>query len=410
MASRIESCRSCGSRSLEEILSLGDLPPVNSFLSSEAEFATERRHPLAIAFCPGCAHVQLTHQLDPRDVFTDYIYFSSMSETIVRWGQQLAARYAKELSLAKGDLVAELASNDGCILKPFGAHCRTLGIEPAKNIAEIANREGVRTLAEFFDRPLGERLRRDEGPARLIIARNVLAHVPDLVGFVRGVREWLADDGIFHVEVPYLRPMLEGVEFDTIYHEHLSYFSVTALERLFREAGLVLWDVEEIPLHGGSLIVRGRRAAEPTANVRRFLAEEAARGLTGPAPLRRFAGATRALKDAIPEFLHGLKQGGRSLAAYGAAAKGVVLANYCGLDASVLDWVADRSPYKQGKWMPGVHLKVVAPDEVFQQRPDHLLVLAWNFFDEIARQLDGYRRAGGQFVLPLPRPHLAPGG
>jgi hypothetical protein len=406
MSRRIDHCRVCQARDLEEVLSLGELPPVNSFLSGPSDIAQERKHPLAIALCMGCGHVQLTHMLDPKDIFEDYIYFSSMSETVVRWGQALADRYAAELGLGEGDLVGELASNDGCILKPFGARSRIQGVEPARNIAEVANRDGVPTRAEFFDSRLGKALRQELGPAKLLIARNVVAHVPEVVDFVAGAREWLAEDGLFHVEVPYLRELVERVEFDTIYHEHLSYFSVTALDRLFREAGLVLWDVEEIALHGGSLIARGRRAGPARPSVARYLAEERTSGLNGLPRLRAFADRTRALKREIPEFLAAQLSDGRTLAAYGAAAKGVVLTNYCGIDAKLVRFVADRSPHKQGKLLPGVHLPVVSPDAVRAERPDFLLVLAWNFFDEIARQLADYREAGGRFILPLPAPEL----
>ncbi len=405
MATPIPTCRICGAGSLEPILSLGDMPPVNSFLAGPQDFAKETRAPLAIAFCAGCSHVQLTHQLDPKDVFTDYIYFSSMSESVVRWGEQLAARYAKEISLEKGQLVAELASNDGCILRPFKAHCRVLGVEPAKNIAEVANRDGVPTVAEFFGHALGQSLRSEHGPAELVMARNVLAHVPDLVGFVKGVREWLSDDGIFHVEAPYLKPMVDHLEFDTIYHEHISYFSVTALERLFKEAGLVLWDVEEIPLHGGSLIARGKRQGPARPAVAQYLAMEKTQGYTGSAKLHAFAEGTRRLQTALPEFLAGLKKQG-PLAAYGAAAKGVVLTNYCRIGPEVLSWVADRSPYKQGKLTPGMHLPVVGPERVLEEKPAHLLVLAWNFIDEIERQLAAYQQAGGKFVVPVPSPRV----
>lgn len=406
MAFPIPSCRICGNSTLEDILSLGDMPPVNSFLSGPADVAKERKHPLAIAFCARCTHVQLTHQLDPNDVFVDYIYFSSMSETVVRWGEQLAARYTEELPDAPDQLVAELASNDGCILKPFRGRFRVLGVEPAKNIAEVANKDGVPTIPEFFNLAQAKKLRASHGPASLIIARNVLAHVPEVVDFVQGVKHWLGDDGIFHVEVPYLKPMLDHLEFDTIYHEHLSYFSVTAIDRLFEEAGMVLWDVEEIPLHGGSLIVRGKPSGVARPSVAKYLEMEKARGYTGAAKLHAFADGTRKLKAAIPDFLHALKKEG-SLAGYGAAAKGVVLTNYCDIGPDLVPWLADRSPYKQGKLTPGMHIPVVAPQKVFDEQPRHLVVLAWNFFDEIARQLEAYQQKGGRFVLPVPTPRVA---
>jgi hypothetical protein len=409
MSIPIPACRICGGRELLPVLSLGLMPPVNSFLKGEAEIAAEKKHPLAIAQCPACTHVQLTHMLDPKDVFEHYLYFSSMSETVVKWGQQLAARYAAELSLKNDELVAELASNDGCILKPFKAHCRIHGVEPARNIAEVANKEGVPTTAEFFDSRLAKKVRAEVGRARLILARNVVAHVPEVVDFVAGAAHWLTDDGIFHVEVPYLKPMVDGLEFDTIYHEHLSYFSVTSLDALFKKAGLVLWDVEEIPLHGGSLIARGKKGAAAKPSVAKWLAAEKESGLNTMPRLQRFAEGTERLKEELPKFLLGLKQQGKSLAAYGAAAKGVVLTNYCGLGKETFEFVADRSPYKQGRLMPGTHVPVVAPQVLIDRRPDYAVVLAWNFFDEIARQLAPYTSKGGKLITPVPAPKIHQG-
>jgi hypothetical protein len=408
MATTIEACRICGGRGLEEVLSLGDMPPVNSYLRDRAQIAEERAHPLAIAFCGACTHVQLTHMLDPRDIFEEYLYFSSMSDTVVRHGVALARRYAEELRLGPHDLVAELASNDGCILRPFQAMARVCGVEPAKNIAKVANEQGIPTRADFFDARLAEALRREHGPARLIVARNVVAHVPQVIDFIAGAARWLTDDGVLHVEVPYLGDMMEKLEFDTIYHEHLSYFSVTALAHLFQRAGLVLWDVESLSLHGGSLMARGKKGrVEPTENVRRFLEAEKAAGYAGRGPLDRFADGTRRLRTQIPEALSRLRREAGPIAAYGAAAKGVVLTNYCGVGGDVLDFVADRSPYKQGRLMPGTHLPIVPPEAIDARHPSHLLVLAWNFFDEIARQLEGYAGRGGRFVLPVPSPRVA---
>jgi len=385
------------------------MPAVNSFLSGPEEIEQERRYPLAINLCGPCGHVQLTHRLDPRDVFTEYIYFSSMSETVVRWGKELARHYVEKLSLSPRDLVAELASNDGCVLKPFQTHSRVIGIEPARNIAAVANQAGIETRAQFFDSKLAGELRLQYGPARLVIARNVLAHVPDLQDFLSGVAHWLTDDGVLHVEVPYLGEMVERVEFDTIYHEHLSYFSVRPLQVLFSSSGLVLTEVEEIPLHGGSLIVRGRKIGKPNAGVGRYLAREKEQGLSTSRRLRQFADAALALKDAIPTFLRELARGGRRIAAYGAAAKGVVLTNYCGIGPELLQFVADRSPYKQKKLMPGTHLLVVPAERVLEEKPDFLLVLAWNFFSEISRQLAAYEEQGGQFLIPIPSPRVEKG-
>jgi novobiocin biosynthesis protein NovU/D-mycarose 3-C-methyltransferase len=403
VATLLTRCRICGQGALEPILSLGEMPSINAFLPDASFIAAEQSYPLAIAHCGGCSHVQLTHMLDPKDTFETYLYFSSMASTIVAWGHTLSARYAKELALESSQLVAEVASNDGCILKPFRAQVRVLGVEPARNIAEVAVREGVPTVAEFFNLAQARKLREAHGPARLVIARNVLAHVPDLIDFVQGARHWLADDGIFHVEVPYLRPMVDLLEFDTIYHEHLSYFSVTALERLFQAAGMVLWDVEEIPLHGGSLVARARRDGEARPAVAALLEKERKGGYTGAAKLHQFAARARRLRTAIPELLQNLKAQG-TLAAYGAAAKGVVLTNYCGVTVETLPWVADKSPHKQGRLLPGSHIPVVPPDRVLAEQPRHLVVLAWNFFEEIARQLETYTSRGGRLILPVAPP------
>lgn len=416
MATPIPACRICGSLKLADVVSLGDMPPVNSFLDGPPDIAREQRHPLALVYCAECTHVQLTHMLDPKDVFSDYIYFSSMSETIVRHGEALAERYAREIDLTGTQLIAELASNDGCILKPFRAHARVYGVEPAQNIAAVANREGVPTLADFFNFETAKRVRAEQGAADLIIARNVLAHVPELVDFCRGVAHWLSDEGIFHVEVPYLQDMVTHLEFDTIYHEHLSYFSVTALQRLFDEAGLVLWDVESLALHGGSLIARAKKkGALPNPSVERFVEAENAQGYVPrrssekgiPHVLQGFADGTLRLRTAIPALLRALKSEGKTIAGYGAAAKGVVLLNYCGrIGSDVIDFVADRSPYKQGKLMPGVHLPVVGPEQIIARKPDVVIILAWNFLDEIRRQLQPYEAAGGRFLVPVPEPRF----
>jgi len=406
MAIRIDACRICGNRNLEDVLSLGDMPPVNAFLSGPEQFAREGFHPLALVFCAACTHVQLTHMLDPRDVFEEYIYFSSMSDTVVQHGRALAQRYATELPLASGDLVCELASNDGCILRPFQDRCRVVGVEPARNIAKVANEQGVPTVSEFFTGAFARELLSQHGPAKLIIARNVVAHVPAVVDFISGAAHLLSDDGVLHVEVPYLVEMVDKLEFDTIYHEHLSYFSAGALDRLFREAGLVLWDVEALGLHGGSLIARGRRGVAPRPSVARLIDAERVAGFTTMAPLRKFAQGTERLKTAVPAFLADLGRGGARMAAYGAAAKGVVLTNYCGLGVDALPFVADRSPFKQGRLTPGMHLPVVSPARVLEEQPDYLVVLAWNFFDEITHQQSSYAARGGRFVVPVPEPAI----
>lgn len=402
----ITACRVCGSTRLDRFLSLGDIPPVNSFLASAADAAAEERFPLDVDRCEACSHVQLGLLLEPEDVFGEYLYFSGYADAVIAHGRALAERY-REL-LGPEVLVAELASNDGAILSAFRSRAKILGIDPARNVARVANERGVPTLPVYFGRDVVPGLVAEHGRPRLILARNVLAHVPDLLGFVGGVADWLEPGGVFHVEVPYLVPLLESTAFDTIYHEHLSYFSLRVAAELMRRGGLELTDVEEIALHGGSLLLSASHpGARPrTAAVGALLAREEAAGLDGPGPYRELARRVDRLRVELPQLLRELRAGGSRVAAYGAAAKGVVLSNTCGLGPDVLDFVADRSPHKQGRLMPGTHVPVVAPERVLADQPGHLLVLAWNFFDEIARQLAPYAAAGGRFVLPVPSPRV----
>jgi novobiocin biosynthesis protein NovU/D-mycarose 3-C-methyltransferase len=405
----VVECRVCGQTNLWRFLSLGAIPPVNSFLRSVEDIPREERFALDVDCCLDCWHVQLGLLLEPEDIFTEYLYFSGYADTVVAHGEALAARYHGRGLLTAEGLVAELASNDGAVLRSFARHARIIGVDPARNIARVANQQGIPTVAEFFGRSLVPRLVAQVGRPRLVIARNVLAHVPHLLDFVGGVAEWLEPDGVFHVEVPYLVPMLETLAFDTIYHEHLSYFSASSLLALFRRAGLELFDVEQIQLHGGSLVLRVGHPGvhSQTGALQTLLGEEKRGGIDTPAPYQAFASRVRALRTELPEYLSSLRRTGARVAAYGAAAKGVVLTNTCDLGPDLVDFVADRNPYKQGGLMPGMHIPVVAPEEVMRRQPEYLLVLAWNFFDEIARQLAGYAAAGGRFVLPIPTPRLA---
>ena len=403
----ITKCRVCQSTTLEEALSLGDMPLVNRF--ERSPHAGTPVYPLGITFCPKCTHVQLTHKCDPKEIFEDYIYFSSMSESVVNHGEALAERYASELSLVQADLVVELASNDGCILKAFQKYACTIGVEPAKNIAAVANKQGVPTVAEFFNSNQAAKLKEEYGAAKLIIARNVVAHVPDVVDFIAGACHWLADDGLLHVEVPYLGEMIGNTAFDQIYHEHLSYFSVTALFHLFHAAGLELCDIERLDLHGGSLIVRAKKRINGvivpgTTRISQYLLNE--QYLTADS-LKTFGKRTELRKVEIPELLRTLQKDGKTLAGYGAAAKGVVLTNYCNIGTDLLPYVVDISPHKQNKWMPGSYIPVLPPEQLTIVPPDYLVVLAWNFFDEIKRQQQGFSGQGGKFVLPLPVPRIA---
>jgi SAM-dependent methyltransferase len=403
-----QGCRGCGHSPLRVALSLGTMPLANRLLTEQQLGDPEPRFALDLARCPECALVQLTETVPAEILFRDYVYFSSYSDTMVCHAGELAARLTRECGLGPKSLVVEIASNDGYLLKRYAsAGIPVLGVEPARNVACVAEERGIRTVAEFFDEALARDLAAKHGPADVIHAHNVLAHVADLAGVVRGMRTLLRASGVAVVEVPYLRDLVEHCEFDTIYHEHLCYFSVTTLDRLFRRHGLVLQEVERIPIHGGSLRLFVVPAGEPGASVRRLLTEEADWGVDRDEPLAEFAARVEEMKTRLVEFLGDLKRSGKSLAAYGAAAKGSTLLNYAGIGRETLDFVADRSPHKQGRYMPGAHVPIVGPERLVEARPDYCLLLTWNFAEEIMAQQAAYRAAGGRFIIPVPAPRVA---
>jgi SAM-dependent methyltransferase len=402
-----QGCRACGHSPLRVVLSLGKMPLANSLVTAAELGDPEARFPLDLARCPGCSLVQITETVPPEVLFRDYVYFSSYSDTMVRHAGELVARLVRERRLGPESLAVEIASNDGYLLKSYAsAGIPVLGIEPARNVARVAEERGIRTVAEFFDEALARELRAKHGLADVIHAHNVLAHVADLAGVVRGIRTLLRADGVAVIEVPYLRDLVEHCEFDTIYHEHLCYFSVTALDRLFRKHRLIISEVERVPIHGGSLRLFVAPTGAAGESVRRLLAEEAAWGVDRDEPLAEFAARVEELKTRLLALLADLKRSGKTLAAYGAAAKGSTLLNYAGIGCETLDFVADRSPHKQGRYMPGVHVPIVAPERLVEARPDYCLLLTWNFAEEIMAQQAEYRRGGGRFIIPVPSPRI----
>jgi len=399
------ACRSCGHGPLTPVLSLGTTPLANQLLTKERLGASENRHPLDVAYCEGCSLVQITETIAPEELFTDYVYFSSFSDAMLAHAKELAGRVAREKRLGSSDLVVEIASNDGYLLqyyKELGV--AVLGIEPARNIAKVARERGIPTLTEFFGKELADRLQAEGKRAAVVHANNVMAHVPDINTFAAGLHAILADDGIAIIEVPYVREMVDRCEFDTIYHEHVFYFSLTALTRLFSRHRLAVVDVELIPLHGGSLMLRVAKEPKGSAapRVGAMLAEETRRGMASIAYYQGFSRNVQNVRDELRRVLHDLKAKGKRIAAYGAAAKGSTLLNYTGIGTETLDFVVDRSPHKQGKFMPGVHLPIRPPSALMEERPDYVLLLTWNFKDEILVQQEAYRQAGGKFILPLP--------
>jgi SAM-dependent methyltransferase len=400
------TCRGCGTSGLEVVLDLGEMPLANAILTEEDLARPEPRYPLVMAYCPECWLVQITETVPPDLLFREYAYFSSVSDAFVEHSRVIAERLIAQRGLGPDSLVIELASNDGYLLQHYArAGVPVLGIDPARNIAEVATARGVPTLAEFFTRDLADELATSGRMADVVHANNVIAHIPDLNGFVAGIARILKPEGVAVIETPYLRELVERLEFDTIYHEHLFYHSLTALSRVFERNGLSVVDVERIAVHGGSLRVLAMRsgAEGPSEAVRSLLAEETAVGLCSPEYYATFAGRVEVLGCELRAMLADLKSQGHKVAAYGAAAKGAVLLNAFNIGTDLISFVADRSPHKQGHLMPGVHIPIVAADELLARKPEECLLLTWNFADEILAQQAEYRRVGGRFIIPVPK-------
>ncbi|MDD2901692.1 MAG: class I SAM-dependent methyltransferase [Syntrophales bacterium] len=403
-------CRSCGSENLSLVLSLGRMPLANALLAADQLAQEEAAYPLDLAFCPQCSLVQITETVPPEQLFREYLYFSSFSDTMLRHAAHLSGYIAESRGLNSRNLVLEIASNDGYLLQYYQQRgIPVLGIEPALNVARVAQEErGIHTLCEFFDATLAQDLRLQGIKADVIHAHNVLAHVADLNGFVEGLGILLDDHGAAVIEVPYLKDLIDHCEFDTIYHEHLCYFSLTALDRLFQRRGLIIFDVERVPIHGGSLRLWAGKAdkVQPGERVRSLLAEENAWGVDREEFYQEFARGVENLKCSLNRLLKGLKEDGRRLAAYGAAAKGSTLLNFCGIGQDTLDFVVDRSTHKQGRHMPGVRLPIHPPARLLESQPDYVLMLTWNFAPEILEQQREYLQRGGRFIIPLPEMHI----
>ncbi len=414
MNNTIRGCQSCRETGLLPIFSLGHTPLANALLTAEQLHQPEPTYPLDLAFCPHCSLVQITEIVPPAEMFGEYLYFSSFSDTMLRHAQASAGQLLHERSLNQNSLVVEIASNDGYLLRNFvAAGVPVLGIEPARNVAQVAEENGIRTRCEFFSDGLAQSLADEGMQADVILANNVMAHVPDINSVMAGIKTLLKPGGVFVMETPYVKDMIDHLEFDTIYHEHVFYYSLTALENLFRRHGLAATAVERLPIHGGSLRVTAmhieQAEEEPEdkrAAVRALLTEEAAWGVGRDDCYHRFADGVTALNTTLRAMLQDLKAQGKHLAAYGASAKGSTLLNHFGIGPEMLDFVVDRSTFKQGRYTPGTHLEIHAPEKLLEEQPDYVLLLTWNFADEILAQQAEYRRRGGRFIIPLPEPRI----
>ena len=399
-------CRSCGSTHSLPVIDLGLQPLANNLLRPEDLGKPEPRFPLAVFVCSDCWLMQITDTVPPVDLFSDYIYFSSFSDAMLRHAKAAVQKHIAEKKLGKESFVIEIASNDGYLLKNFvdaGVPC--LGFEPAANIAEVAQNNGVETHCEFFGQKTAAALREQKGRADLILGNNVFAHAPDTNDFVAGVAELLKPDGWVVFEFPYGVEMIEKVEFDTIYHEHVYFFTLTPLVSLFARHGMEVFHVERLPIHGGSLrLYACQKGAEPIrATVTETLDSEARLGVTSAAYYERFSEQAAKVKADMITFLAEQKAAGKRVAAYGASAKGSTLLNYIGEAAGSLEFIADRSTYKQGRLSPGLHIPILPAEELAARAPDYAVLLVWNFAEEVMAQQQDFRAKGGRFVIPLPK-------
>ena len=403
------SCRLCGSAGLRSFLDLGATPPCELFLTTEAAGAAEVTYPLHVMVCERCLLVQLPPLITPEETFTEYAYFSSYSTSWVRHAASFVDGAVERLGLDQDSLVVEVASNDGYLLQhlvPRSIRC--LGIEPSANVGDAARQRGVPTVTAFLTPETGVRVRAQHGPADLVVANNVYAHIPDVLGFTHGLRALVADDGWVSIEVQHLLTLVQRTQFDTVYHEHFQYYTLLTGQRALAAGGLTLVDVELLDTHGGSI----RMWARPTGavgsdtvsdRVRQVLATEEAAGLHSLDGYAGFAAAVSRVRDDLVEFLIEARREGRTVVGYGAPGKGNTLLNFCGIRPDLLPYTVDRNPYKHGRLTPGTRIPICPAERIAQDRPDYVLVLPWNLREEIVEQLAYVREWGGRLVFPIPR-------
>jgi SAM-dependent methyltransferase len=404
-------CRLCGGTDLRTLVDLGKSPLCESFLTGSQLDEVEAFYPLHVRLCADCLLAQLEAYVAGTEIFRDYSYFSSYSDSWVAHAERYTGRITERLGLTSDSLVLELASNDGYLLQHFVQRgIPAFGVDPAANVVDAARARGVETIVDFFDSELASTLVAEGRRPDLVVANNVLAQVPELNDFIKGIEIVLAEHGAATIEVPHLVRLIEELQFDTIYHEHYSYFSLATLDRLFSRNGLELFDVEELPSHGGSLRAYAKRqdddahTVEPT--VAELLERERRGGYSDPSGYASFAGSVAETRWELLELLIELRRKGKQVVGYGAPGKGNTLLNYCGIRTDLIDYTVDRNPHKQGKYLPGTHIPIYAPERISETRPDFILLLPWNLQKELTAQLAHVKAWGAQLVVPIPRPKV----
>jgi len=404
-------CRFCNESLKHVFLDLGKSPLANSFLKKEMLNKSERFFPLCVYVCDKCFLVQLPEYENPENIFGNYAYFSSYSDMWLKHAENYVNLILNRFSFDKNNLVIEIASNDGYLLQYFKKKgIPILGIEPAINVAEVAKQKGIPTIVKFFGTKTAKELVKEAKSADLIIGNNVLAHVPNLNDFVNGLKILLSKNGVITLEFPHLMKLIQQNQFDTIYHEHFSYFSLFVTNAIFSHHKLKIFDVEQLPTHGGSLrlFVTHNENENITISkkVNDLINEEHQFGLINIETYRNFSSKVESVRKKLLGFLNTTKKEGKKVVCYGAAAKGNTLLNYCKVDSSLVDYIVDKNPHKQGKFLPGSHLPIKSPDEILKTKPSFVLILPWNIKDEIINQMSHIKKWGGKFVIPIPEVNI----
>ena len=399
-------CRLCGSTSLASVVDLGATPPCERFLTAEQLDEPEATYPLHLRVCTDCWLAQLPPLITPEDTFTEYAYFSSYSDSWVRHAREFVLGAVDRLSLGADSFVVEVASNDGYLLQHVvTAGIRCLGVEPSVNVGAAAREKGVPTKTAFLDPATGSEVRAEHGPANLVVANNVYAHIPDVVGFTQGLRALLADDGWVSIEVQHLLTLMELNQYDTIYHEHFQYYTVASAQRALASGGLSLVDVELLPTHGGSIRLWARPTelgAEPTQRVAEVLEAEKSAGLHELSGYAEFTRRVATVRRELLRFLVDAAERGKTVVGYGAPGKGNTLLNHCGIRPDLLAYTVDRNPYKHGRFTPGTRIPILPPERIAEDKPDYVLILPWNLRAELTAQLSYVGEWGGKLVFPIP--------